>query len=199
MTLQFDISSLDVIGITSISLAQLLCYTEWLIALVFFWQKLELSQNQKSGWLIGGFGSILAVWYFYETNLFVYMIGNIGGVILSVYAYFYVKKNRLDNVDIILRIIIALFLFVVMIYTFQGSVSIAEFVSILCFYVAPFFFFLRKLRIAWATFLLAYMLGCYIGVVSGFEAYTYSQIGSMLVCLSLLRKSNYQLARHSFY
>jgi hypothetical protein len=166
-----------------------LLIVEIVIAIAFFFQKVELALAKKGGWLVGGLGGLLGIYYFFEVELYIYMIGNLGGILLSIYAYRYKDKGFLDWRDIAIRIVVGVVALIVGYFTFQGAVTVDEFVSIACFYVSPFFLFKYHNRLGWWAFLIAHMLGLYIGIVSGLEPYTYSQAASVLVCISFLMQS----------
>lgn len=162
-------------------------FLEMAVSLIFFTNKTMILVGKKVGWLIGAIAAVLAAVYFYQIGLNVFMVLEIGLVILMTYG-FLKKKEAKRGAENRIRGVIVIVMFLMFLFCFNGSMTLAEFISGLGMLFGTYFLTRRRMVVGWALYVCAHALCAWIGYEKGQDFFYHFQIASAIVSLTGLIK-----------
>ncbi len=153
------------------------------VSLIFFANKVFVLIEKRSGWLLGTIAAILACWYFFLLNLFVYTALEIGLVILMGYGF--LKKDQTNKkVEWFIRLSLLTSMTVIAIFSFQGKLTSAEFGSSIFMLFGTYHLTHKAKRFGWLLYALAHCGAAYIGYAKLQNLFGDFQIASAIVCFA---------------
>ncbi len=134
---------------------------EIVVAVVFFVNKFFLLVDRKDGWLWGAVGCLLAIVYFYLIHLFVYMVMDVGLVILMTYGY--LKKDaKRPMVELTIQITSAVVMIIMAYCAFNGMLTVLELVSAMGMLIGTYLLSHEKVRIGWILYAITGVLAVFV-------------------------------------
>ncbi|MDP1760260.1 MAG: hypothetical protein Q8L01_02305 [Candidatus Woesebacteria bacterium] len=156
---------------------------ELAVSLVFFANKALVLVGRKTGWLLGAIGAILAVFYFYLIDLYVYTILEAGLIVLMGYGFLKTEKEN-RSVENLIRVALALLMLTLAFQTFKGFLTIVELAGALLMLWGTFLLTHKSETLGWFIYGLAHLCSTYIGYEKGQQTFLDFQIASAIVCFA---------------
>lgn len=165
-------------------------WLEWVVSVIFFANKAFVLVGIKTGWLLGVVAAILAVFYFYLIDLYVYTILEIGLVVLMGYGFLKGEKRN-NNVENWIRGTMILVMAILAVLAFHGFITIIELAGSLLMLFGTFLLTHRSEKAGWFIYTLAHFCSIYIGYEKSQAVFLDFQIASAIVTAAgFITKSN---------
>jgi hypothetical protein len=160
--------------------------TLWLgiiMSIILFGNKILLLINQKSGWLVGALGTVLAVIYLLLLKFPIMATAEIGIIVLMLYGFF-AKETPSEKVEWFVRIVaICTFIFIAY-FTFSGILTIVECLASIFALFGVYLFTHKKEFIGWFFYCICHLLTVYMAYEKHQDFFEHFQIASAIVSMA---------------
>jgi hypothetical protein len=150
------------------------------VALIFFANKILILCGKKSGWLVGAFAAVLAIFYFYYIELYIYTVGEAALIVLMFYGFFKDETSR-PTVEVAVQVVTAGVMLVLTWFAFNGYITIVELASALLALTGAWLIASGSVRIGWAFGATSHMLAAHLGYYKEQTFFADFQIASAVV------------------
>ncbi len=155
------------------------------VSVLFLLNKVFLAAGEKTGWLWGAIGCLLAVCYFYRLHLLVYMVLDIGMVVLMTYGY--LKKGaKRPLVELTIQIVSAIVMVVMAYSAFMGVLTLIELASAIGILIGTYVLTHGKVRAGWILYAVANTLTVVVAFKKHQHIFADFQIAQVVVALYVL-------------
>lgn len=158
----------------------LISILEVAVSVVFFANKLGVLIEKRLGWLIGVIAAALAILYFFFLNLVVFMVLEVGLVILMGYGYW--KKEDVNvRVEWFIRIAITVVMGFLTYFVFAGFLTIMEFIGSVLMLWGTYFLTHKKVLWGWVIYGVSHVFATIVGYGAEQPFFAHFQIASAMV------------------
>ncbi|HCY17856.1 MAG: hypothetical protein UR70_C0009G0001 [Candidatus Nomurabacteria bacterium GW2011_GWB1_35_20] len=161
----------------------LLTFLRISVSLIFFSNKiLVLIGKNSTGWLMGSIAGILAIFYFFLLELYVYMVMEFGIFVLMFYG-FLIGKEKNTKTELIINWFLIGILGAFAYFVFSGILTIVEFFSSIAFLLGTYYLIHTKPRLGWILYVLAHAGSTYLGFEKKENFFATFQLASVIVAI----------------
>ena len=152
------------------------------VAIIFFANKIFVLIGKRTGWLLGVIAAILAIFYFYLIELYVYTALEFGLIALMGYG-FLVKNHKSKLIENFIYSVITLVMLTLTYFIFSGAMTVYEFVSSVGLLFGTYFLTHEKTKFGWACYSLRHLISVYIMYDKDQQFFADFQLASAVVAM----------------
>lgn len=162
-----------------------------LVSGFYFSNKVLIYKGRKVGWLMGALAATLAVLYFSLLHRYVYIILNVGLIILMGYGF--LKKNKTSpNVEMLIRLVTIVVMVILTFSAWSGLTTAVELVSSVGLFIGTFFLTHNRAKTGWILYCVGHATAIHIGYCTHQWIFLVSQIASVIVSILAIKKISKQ-------
>lgn len=163
-------------------------FLEVAVALIFFANKVFVLIGKKAGWLLGAIAALLGAIYFFRVDLDVFVVLEIGLIVLMGYAF--VAKEKNPKMEKVINTVIAVVMVTLTVFVFKGMMTILEFLASTGLLIGTYYLTHEKERLGWALYVIAHSLAAIVGYGAKQSFFADFQIASAIVSVAGVVKEN---------
>jgi len=153
------------------------------VSLIFFANKVFVLMGKKTGWLLGVIAAILAIFYLYMLELYVFTALEFGLIALMGYGFLVGTKKNL-RIERLIHMIIFLVMAVFTYFAFNGMMTIYEFLGSAGLLLGTYFLTHDKRQLGWLLYCVAHLITAYLGYLKGQNFFADFQIASAIISIA---------------
>lgn len=152
------------------------------VSLIFFANKVAVLVEKKVGWIFGVIAALLAFFYFYLLGMYIYTVLELGLIVLMGYGFFK-KQKKNPQVEVMIRVVLAVVMLTLALFAFNGLITIVELVSSLGLLWGTYYLTHEKIRAGWLLYVVGHTTAAYLGINKDQMFFADFQIASAIVSL----------------
>ena len=152
------------------------------VALIFFANKIFVLFGKRTGWLLGVIAAILAIFYFYLIELYVYTALEFGLIALMGYG-FLVKNQKSKLIENLIYSVITIVMLTIQYFIFSGMMTVYEFISSAGLLFGTYFLTHEKSNWGWACYCVGHLISVYIMYDKDQQFFADFQLASAVVAM----------------
>lgn len=161
---------------------QLISYLAIIMSIILFANKVLLLIGKKEGWLIGAFGTVLAIIYLLLIRFPIMATAEVGIFALMLYGFF-PKESFSKKVEYSLRALTFFIIIFLSWFTFSGVLTMIEFLASVSVLVGVYLFTHNKEFLGWFLYFIGHVLTAYMAHERHQDFFEHFQIASAVVSL----------------
>ena len=139
----------------------MLAIFSYVVAVLFFTNKVLVLTGRKSGWLLGAVASLLSICYFFVLKLYILTALQCGLVVLMGYGFF-VKETKNQKVELVINYSVVLVMSSLVYFAFAGLMTVLEFFTSVSMLLGIYRMTHGKMKIGWLICMVGHLLTAYI-------------------------------------
>lgn len=157
------------------------------VSVIFFINKTLVLVGKKSGWMVGVVAAILATFYFFRIELYIYTVLELGLIILMGYGFLWVGQKK-PLTEMVINWTTAIVMLAMTVFVFSGLMTAIEFGSSIALLLGTYFLTHDQISWGWSLYALAHGMAAYLGYHKDQQIFADFQVASCIVSLvGLLR------------
>ena len=153
------------------------------VGVIFFANKVFVLAGKRLGWFVGAVAAILAFFYFLLIGLYIYMILEVGLVVLMGYGFLYQGSRRNKKVERLLHYTIAIIMMTLTYFVFSGLMTVIEFAGSITMLSGTYYLTHDKMRLGWAIYGVSHIFVIILAYHVNQLFFAHFQIASAIVAL----------------
>ena len=131
------------------------------VAIIFFVNKVLVLLEQKSGWLVGMVGAILATAYLYLIGLYIFSVLEMGLIVLMGYGFF-AKDHKNKLIEQCIRGVTVAATLISAYFVFAGMTTVYEIIGSIGMLVGTYLLTHENKKLGWFLYAIAHGITAYL-------------------------------------